>query len=456
MLFAVTDIETTGGHASSNGITEVGVVIYDGEQVVQRFETLVNPHQSIPYYIQKLTGITDEMVQLAPSFNEIASELFELLQGKVFVAHNVNFDYSFLHHQFATAGYQLHCSKLCTVRYARKVAPRLASYSLGKLCAHFDIPIQNRHRAGGDAAATAELLQLLMKKDVNNHLYTMLKRQSRDQMLPMNLDKEQIDTLPLTPGVYYFHDAKDKVVYVGKAKMLKKRVVSHFSGNRPSLQRQEFLRNIHRISYQQCGTELMASVLETIEIKRLWPKFNRAIKGFEAGYGLYLFEDGKGFFRLAVDRKHKTLQPIQIFYSRMEAMAELKRLAKEFSLCHKLCFIDRSPEEACSNETCSGACRQKEKVTDYNQRVLKAIEQLKEELPSYTIRERSYFNNSDACILMENGKFYGMGYVPVDFDLNDTSTLKNHLQQYPEYQFVRSLINRYAVEQPETVNWLSS
>jgi len=454
MLFAVTDIETTGGHASSNGITEVGVVIYDGEQVIQRFETLVNPHQPIPYYIQKLTGITDEMVQLAPSFEEIAAELFDLLQGKVFVAHNVNFDYSFLHHQFSTIGYHLHCPKLCTVRYARKVTPKLASYSLGKLCAHFEIPLHNRHRAGGDAEATAQLLQLLRKKDVNNHLFTMLKRQSKEQMLPMNLDREQIDGLPLTPGVYYFHDAKDKVVYVGKAKMLKKRVVSHFSGNKPSLQRQEFLRNIHRISYQQCGTELMAAVLETIEIKRLWPKFNRAIKGFEADYGLYLFEDGKGFLRLAVDRKHKTLQPVQIFYSRMEAMAELKRLAKEFSLCHKLCFIDRSDYEQCSNENCSGACRGEEAAAEYNERVGNAVLHLKTELPSFTIRERSYFNNTDVCILMENGKFYGMGYVPVDFDSCNAIAVKEHLQQYPEYQFVRSMIQRYAIEQPNVVTWL--
>lgn len=454
MLFAVTDIETTGGHASAHGITEIGIIIHDGEQVLERFETLVNPHQSIPYYIQKLTGITDEMVQLAPSFEEIAPRVYELLQDKVFVAHNVNFDFSFIHHHLSVLGYQLHCPKLCTVRYARKVTPKLSSYSLGKLCAHFEIPVYNRHRAGGDAAATAELLQLLRKKDVNNHLFTMLKRQSRDQMLPMNLDREQIDTLPLTPGVYYFHDAKDKIVYVGKAKMLKKRVVSHFSGNRPGLQRQEFLRNIHRISYQQCGTELMASVLEAVEIKRLWPKYNRAIKGFEAGYGFYLFEDGNGFLRLVVERKHKTLQPIQVFYSKMEAMAELKRLAREFELCYKLCFIDRSADAVCSNEHCKGACREEEAAADYNHRVQKALEQVKDQSPSYIIKERSYFNNSDACILMENGKFYGMGYIPADADWTDTSTLKNHLQQYPEYQFVRSLINRYAILQPETVNWL--
>ncbi|MBX9782458.1 MAG: GIY-YIG nuclease family protein [Chitinophagaceae bacterium] len=454
MLFAVTDIETTGGYASSHGITEIGVVIHDGQEIIRRFETLINPHQNIPYPIQKLTGITNEMVHLAPSFEEIAAELFELLQGKIFVAHNVNFDYSFLHHQLGALGYHLQCQKLCTVRYARKVSPKLASYSLGKLCAHFEIPVYNRHRAGGDAAATAELLKLLLKKDVNNHLYTMLKRQSKEQMLPVNLGREQIDELPLTPGVYYFHDAKDKIIYVGKAKMLRKRVVGHFSGNKPSLQRQEFLRTIHRISYQQCGTELMASVLETIEIKRLWPRYNRATKGFEAGYGLYLFEDGNGYLRLAVDRKHKNLQAVQIYFSRMEAMNELKRLAKEYSLCHKLCFIDRSHDDQCSNENCKGACVQEETAIDYNERVVTATKQLKQELPSFAIRERSYFNNSDACILMEDGKFYGMGYVPVDFDFSNGNDLKHRLQSYPEYQLVRSLINRYAMEQPETVNWL--
>lgn len=454
MLFAVADIETTGGHASSNGITEIAIIIHDGEKVLQVYETLVNPHQPIPYFIQKLTGITDEMVQLAPSFEEIAPKLYDLLQGKIFVAHNVNFDYSFLHHQFSTLGYHLQCQKLCTVRFARKVIPKLASYSLGKLCAHLQIPVYNRHRAGGDATATAQLLQLLLKNDVNNHLYTMLKRQSKEQMLPMNLEREQIDSLPLTPGVYYFHDVKDKVVYVGKAKMLKKRIVSHFSGNRPSLQRQEFIRNIHRISYKECGTELMASVLETIEIKRLWPKFNRAIKGFEAGYGLYMFEDGNGYLRLAVDRKHKNLQAVQIFYSRMDAGAELKRIAKDFSLCHKLCFIDNSQNNTCSNENCKGACKGEEQVKAYNKRVQEAILYLQKELPNFAIRERSYFNNSDVCILMENGRFYGMGYVPVDFDVQDAEQLKNHLEQYPEYQFVRSMIQRYATEQPHAVTWL--
>ena len=454
MLYAITDIETTGGYASANSITEIAVYIYNGQEIIDQFETLVNPHQPIPYFIQVLTGITDEMVQLAPSFEEIAPRLMELFQEKVFVAHNVNFDYSFVKHQLQESGYTINCKKLCTVRYSRKIFPKLASYSLGNLCKHFQIPSHNRHRAGADAKATVELFQLLKQYDVNNHLQTMIGKQSKEQFLPLYLSKNDIDELPLTPGVYYFHDAKDKVVYVGKAIQLKKRVVSHFSNNKPTRQRQEFLRNIHRISYKQCGTELMASVLETIEIKRLWPKYNRAIKGFEASYGLYMYEDGNGYLRMAIDRKHKHLNAIKFFYNKYEGIAEIKRIANIFSLCHKLCFIDRSAETVCSSESCKGACTQNEKPTDYNARVADAVEQLRKELPSFAIREKSYFNNKDSCVLMEDGKFYGMGYVDADFDFSLKDDLRNKLQIYPEYDFVRSLIKRYASEQPDKVVWL--
>jgi DNA polymerase-3 subunit epsilon len=456
MVYAVTDIETTGGYASANSIIEIAIYIYDGNSIIEEYQSLINPGRSIPRFISSLTGITEEMVQLAPSFEDVAGKIVELLQGKVFVAHNVNFDYSFLKHHLDLCGYNLHCNKLCTVRYSRKIFPRLASYSLGSLCRHFEIPVTNRHRAAGDARATVELLRLLQKRDVNNYLQKMIGRQSKEQYLPIHLNKEDIESLPLTPGVYYFHDEKDKIIYVGKALQLRKRVTSHFSNNNSTRQRQEFLRNIHRITYQQCGTELMASVLETIEIKRLWPKYNRATKGFEASYGMYMYEDGNGYLRLAIDRKHKHIEAVQFFYNQLEGMTELKRIANEFLLCYKLCFIDRSGSETCSSPACNGACKQAEEAVKYNARVMLAIEQMKKELPSFAIRERSYFNNQDACILMENGRFYGMGYVPVDFDIANRGELKKMLRQYPEYQFVRNLVIRYAMEQPVTVNWLGS
>ena len=217
-MYAIVDIETTGGHASANGITEVAILIHDGKQVLERFRTLINPEITIPVYIQALTGINDEMVQSAPCFKDVAHSIFDLLHDRIFVAHNVNFDFSFLHYHLAAAGYHLQTKKLCTVRLSRKIIPGLASYSLGRLCKQVGIDLVDRHRASGDAEATAILFSMLIDRDIDGHISNALNHHSKEQSLPPHLPKEDIDKLPSTPGVYYFHNKKAKVVYVGKAK----------------------------------------------------------------------------------------------------------------------------------------------------------------------------------------------------------------------------------------------
>src|SRR6201991_1990027 len=205
-MYAIVDIETTGGHASANGITEIAICIHDGKKVVKRFQSLVNPHKEIPIYISALTGITNEMVQQAPPFEDVAADVYHLIHGKIFVAHNVNFDYSFVRYHLAAAGYDLQCNKLCTVRLGRKILPGLPSYSLGRLCRHLGIDNESRHRAAGDAEATAELFTLLLNSDTGNHIAEALKQRSREQVLPPNLPKQDVDRLPYSPGVYYFHN----------------------------------------------------------------------------------------------------------------------------------------------------------------------------------------------------------------------------------------------------------
>ncbi|MDE3214269.1 MAG: 3'-5' exonuclease, partial [Bacteroidota bacterium] len=208
MLYAIVDIETTGGYAAANGITEVAVFISDGQRVVDTYQALLNPMQLIPPYVEALTGITNEMVQNERPFGHIAAELFELLQDKVFVAHNVNFDYSFVKFHLGEAGFQLNSKKLCTIRLSRQILPGLPGYGLGKLCKYLGIPIENRHRAGGDAAATAVLFHHLVQKDTRGVLDSMLKVKSKQHFLPPNLDPSMINRLPNQPGVYYFHDKK--------------------------------------------------------------------------------------------------------------------------------------------------------------------------------------------------------------------------------------------------------
>ncbi|MDB5137672.1 MAG: polymerase subunit epsilon, partial [Mucilaginibacter sp.] len=439
-MYAIVDIETTGGHANANGITEVAICIHDGKKVTQRFSTLVNPGRDIPVYIRALTGITNEMVQDAPPFEDVAADIYHLLHGNIFVAHNVNFDFSFIRYHLAAAGYDLQCNKLCTVRLGRKILPGMPSYSLGKLCRHLGINNESRHRAAGDAEATAILFSILLQNDSENHIREALKLRSKEQVLPANLPKLDVDRLPFSPGVYYFHDQKGKVIYVGKAKNIKKRVCSHFSGNNPGPQRQEFLRNIHHITYQDCGTELIAFVLEAIEIKRLWPKYNRSLKRFEHAYGLYAFEDQRGYLRLAVDKRRKLTAPLHTCNSLLDGRNLLTRLIETFELCPKLCFIQTN------NGPCTGinphlcACEGHETVEEYNKKVNLAIEELKEALPTFAIRDEGRKTDEHSCILIEKGQFYGMGYISHYFNADNLEQLKNFLTPYPGNDYIRNMI----------------
>ena len=214
MEYAIVDIETTGGNAGGSRITEIAIIIHDGTGVTDRFETLVNPEKEIPLPIFALTGINNEMVRDAPVFDGIAEKVQQLLTDRVFVAHNVNFDYSFVRHQLEEAGFKWTARKLCTVRAARKIKPGLHSYSLGNLCRSLDIPLKNKHRAGGDATATALLFSRLLEWDSEGEIAKMIKKTSQDQRLPPNLPPEDFEQLPEKPGVYYFYNQAGKVVYV--------------------------------------------------------------------------------------------------------------------------------------------------------------------------------------------------------------------------------------------------
>ncbi len=449
MEYAIVDIETTGGFAAGNDITEIAIFIHDGEKVVDRFSSLVKPVREIPYYIQVLTGITPEMVETAPSFTELAPVVYQWLKGRVFVAHNVNFDYSFVKYHLQSAGYPLSELRLCTVRLARKVFPGLPSYSLGNLCKSLEIPLQDRHRAGGDAAATVRLFELMLTRQAGTVIKQMLKKGTQEQWLPTNLSPKVLERIPYTAGVYYFLDQKGKVLYVGKAKNLKYRVKSHFTHNGAGKQRQEFLRNIHAIDFQECGTELMAFILENVEIKRLWPPNNSSQKRVAAAYGLYDYEDQNGYIHLVIDRHRKGIQPLYSFGMLVEGHRLLKSLIEQFKLCPKLCYIQTSGDcEGVAEGTCSGACMKKESPASYNLRVNEAVEYLENNLPSFAIVDKGLETDQVSCVLIEKGKFFGMGYIPQEVQVTSSEILKDFLTPYPDNDYIRALAFQYAEKNP--------
>ena len=372
-MYSVVDIETTGNGYKGQKITEISIFIFDGEKIIDEFTSLVNPEQKIPYFITNLTGITEAMVRTAPKFYEIAKKVAEITKDTVFVAHNVNFDYNIIRDEFKSLGFDFKRKKLCTVRLSRKIIPGLASYSLGNICSAEGIEIAARHRAKGDAAATVELFRRLIKRDQKFTINSFLNAKSREATLPPLLDKQVVDRLPERHGVYYFKNAQKEVIYVGKANNIKQRVISHFYDKKKK-ERTMCLETAD-ISYTETGSELIALLHESSEIKHLYPKFNRAQRKAGEAVGLFSYEDQKGILHLAFNRLKLTPNPIMKFYSMAACRSTLEKICSAFELCPKYCHLQTNVN-ACFHyqlQQCRGICSEKETIESYNKRVHKAF-----------------------------------------------------------------------------------
>lgn len=454
MEYAIVDIETTGGNASSSRMIEIAICIHDGNKVVDRFESLINPEQNIPLAIFALTGINNELVEDAPVFSDIARKVYGMLQGRIFVAHNVNFDYSFVRHQLEEAGFKWNARKLCTVRMARKIKPRLLSYSLGRLCDSLGIPLDNRHRAGGDCEATALLFGKLLQWDTEGVIPEMLKKASKDQRLPPNLPQEQFDELPERPGIYYFHDQSGKAIYVGKALNIKKRVARHFSGHNIHPQRQHFLREIHSVSSQICATELIALILECIEIKRLWPAYNRSLKRFEPKYGLLVYEDIAGYKRLAIGRLAKHQTCVQVFNRENDAVNQLRKLVDEYGIDIRYCSFGSRPRGQLTIGEYWNAPNRDEPLPTaeaHNKLVGAALENLEKSKPTFAIVDKGLDPDGKSFIWVENGRFYAMGHLDPSIQLSSPEEVRNNLKRYDGNHYIMQLITSFAERHPSKV-----
>lgn len=430
LKFAIVDIETTGGFASGNGMTEIAIILHNGTEEEGRYSSLINPGMSIPRHITALTGISNEMVVHAPLFEDIAPMIYQLLQNRIFVAHNVNFDFSFVQNQLSACGFPLKVKKLCTVRMSRQIFPGLASYSLGNLCRAISIPINNRHRAEGDASATALLFKKLMEADQGRKFAEMTKGKTAEQFLPPHLSLEDIERLPHGPGVYYFESAKKEVLYVGKAINLQKRVRTHFSNNDKGKRKQELLRQVYHIRYTACASELMALILESQEIRQLWPPFNRSQKKFHHRYGLYSFENRNGRLQLVIEKKKNNLPAIYTFNLLHEGNQFIRKVKEKLG-------SEKAETEAelIGNEA-------EVQVSEYNQKLLMAIEEHRKKFPSAAIVEKDYYQpNRYAVYLLEKGQFYGMGYMDNPYELEDKiDKWKEKLSPSPDNDFIRGLL----------------
>jgi len=270
-MYAIVDIETTGGSSRIEKITEIAIFQHDGEKVTGEFVTLINPERNIPYFITSLTGITNEMVENAPRFFEVAKRIVEMTEGRTIVAHNARFDYSFIRQEFKSLGYNFSRNLLDTVTLGRKLIPGHRSYSLGNICRDLGIMINGRHRAAGDALATARLFEMLMMRDREMAgIGQGLIKSTRLSKLNPNLDVSKIAKIPEDSGVYYFYNEKGDLIYIGKSRNLRQRIRTHLSNNTTN-RAMEMRDLIADIGWEVTGSELVALLMESSEIKKNKP-----------------------------------------------------------------------------------------------------------------------------------------------------------------------------------------
>ena len=433
-MYAIVDIETTGSSAAHGKITEIAILIHDGKRVVDEYQTLINPEQGVPIGITSLTGISNEMVYDAPKFYEVAKDILLLLKGNIFVAHNVNFDYSFIKKEFQELGAEFNLPKLCTVRLSRKVFPGLKYYSLGRLTEHFGIANEARHRAMGDARATTHLFDLLLAND-QGHIESFLKRNSKEADLPPNLNKAAFQNLPELTGVYYFHDEHGKVLYVGKANNIKSRVRGHFS-NTDVVYKQGMKDLIYDISYELCGDEMIAFLFESFEIKRLFPPFNKAQKFPTSRYGIYHYQDGNGNHRLSIGKKQKGYQPVKSFTSFDKARSFLIQLVKEYQLDPSLCSL---PANVMNYFGYSFSPTDDEELAA---RFKEALNSLSGEKTFCLLGEGRTIGEKSVAFV-EYGVYRGFGFYQNDFRATSIQQVRDIITAYPDNPDTQRIINQF-------------
>ena len=446
-MYAIVDIETTGGYAENHRITEIAIYHHNGIEVTDHFHALINPGRNIPYYITGLTGITTDMVTDAPPFDQIAEDILRLLEGRVFVAHNAHFDYSFLKKEFEQVGINWQTKKLCTVRLSRKIIPGLRSYSLGSLAESLGIKIVNRHRAGGDAEATVKVFSNLLQRDKDGYITRSLKRNSGETILPPNLPKAEFDKLPAKAGVYYFINARGRVIYVGKANNIKKRIAGHFTGDAREWSRSKIRNEIHHISYELTGNELIALILESQEIRRFWPKYNMAQKYRVEEWGIYDYEDRNGYHRFNVNTITRGSRPLIRFSTKGDAWNFLWEKVREFNLCPKLSGLQVSKGLCFQHQTgeCKGACMGIESEKKYNKRAISAIASFKGNGESVAIIGKGRNTDERGMVLVEKGNYLGFGFMEKDTVFTDFESARRYVKVSPQTPTVQNLINSFLI-----------
>lgn len=379
------DCETTGGRASYDRMTELALIeICDG-QVIDRWQTLLNPGMPIPPWITRLTGISDDMVADAPRFEDIADALHQRLEDSVIVAHNARFDYSFLKQAFLRCGRSLNSKTLCSVRLSRHFFPEHRHHGLDRIIERLGLTLNDRHRAMVDTEVILAFLQHISEHFTADEIEQSWRQVIKRRALPSHISPSQINELPESPGIYRFFDAEGSLLYIGKSINIRDRVLSHFSQDYKNRKSLDISTQLHQITFEKTASDFGAQLLENAEIKQFSPRYNQRQTKTKKLYQLVQSSNVEGYHTLEcvvtdMTAIHDITQRYGLFRSRKQALDTLLQLTQQHQLCQKLCGLEKRQHGSCFGfqlKKCRGACCGAESVASYNLRVALALQTLK-------------------------------------------------------------------------------
>ncbi|AMO20047.1 exonuclease [Flavobacterium columnare] len=441
-MYAILDIETTGGQYNEEGITEIAIYKFDGHEILDQFISLVNPEIPIQPFVVKLTGINNAMLRSAPKFYEIAKRIIEITENCIIVAHNASFDYRVIKTEFKRLGYDYKKQTLCTVELSKKLIPDQTSYSLGKLVRSLGIPVTDRHRANGDAMATVKLFKLLLSKDIEKTIVkSFIKTEIKSGVTPKLLDI--LDHVPSKTGIYYIHNEQGEIIYIGKSKNIKKRINQHFTGL--SKKSKKIQKEVFTVTFEETGSELIALLKESEEIKINKPIYNKSLRKTLFPWALYTEKDIHGYLILKVLKADGRKKEIISFSSQEEGKNALFQITEKYQLCQKINGLYDSKNSCFQYEIkqCLGACINQEKPKDYNTRVLEFIRNHQFQNQTMVIVDKGRTLEERSAVLIENGEYKGYCFYNLNHQIHTIEILKKIIIPMENNRDSRNIIQNF-------------
>ncbi|HSM64065.1 MAG TPA: exonuclease domain-containing protein [Gillisia sp.] len=441
-MYAILDIETTGGKYNEEGITEIAIYKYDGVKVVDQFISLVNPEQPIQPFVIGLTGINNEMLRNAPKFFEVAKRIVEITTGCIIVAHNSKFDHRILRLEFRRLGFDFERKTLCTVELSKKLIPGQDSYSLGKLVRALGIPLSDRHRANGDAQATVKLFKMLLAKDLEKEILIATVKNEPSRQIDTKLI-QIIEELPSVTGVYYLHNKEGEIIYIGKSKNIRKRINQHFTNDNHKAK--EVQKEVASVSFEATGNELIALLKENEEIKQNKPKYNKALKKSIFKYALYHFVDENGYINLKIGKADARKKNITTFTNLQQAKSVLHNIVEKHQLCQRLTGLHKGDGNCFSYtiKSCKGACISIETPEEYNSRVMEVIDLHSFHNQNMLVIDRGREIDEKSALLVEDGIFKGIGFFNLNYQMNNLDIARSVITPMTNDRDARHIIQTY-------------